>query len=142
MTLPRSYSCAAGEKGRGKEGDPCRLRLHRKYCRDRRGGSRPPPQLQAPTHSCSPPIGSGCDPGIPLHLGVHPCVRRNAPILSPGQGSAQTLSLTCSSPCLHVSSQRCIPRAGPVSPGPAMSPQGEVCRELHSSAPQDKACQT
>ena len=54
VSLPRSYRRAAGEKGGGKERDPCRLRLHRKYCRDKRGGSRPPPPFQALTHSHSP----------------------------------------------------------------------------------------
>ena len=45
----------------GKERDQRGLRLHRKDCRDRRGA------FQTLTHSRSPPVGSGCDGGIPLH---------------------------------------------------------------------------
>ena len=55
VSLPRSYRRAAGEKGRGKERDPCRPRLHRKYCRDKRGGSRPPPRSRhSHTHIAHP----------------------------------------------------------------------------------------
>ena len=60
-------SCCQREEV-GAMGDPHRLRLHRKYCGDRRGGSRLPPPLQAPTYSCSLPIGSGCDLEIPLQV--------------------------------------------------------------------------
>ena len=77
MTLPGSYCRAAGEKGRGKtvaKGDP-----RNSDCTGNIAETEgvapdhpPPPPFQAPTHSCSPPIGSGCDPGIPLQIAKNP----------------------------------------------------------------------
>lgn len=46
---------APRERGAGAKGDLCRLRLHRKYCGDRRGSSRPSPCSRHPhTHVAHP----------------------------------------------------------------------------------------
>jgi len=61
VTLPHLYNCTAREKGGGK-GEPVQTQIAQELLQ------RQKRWLQAPTHSCSPPIGSGCDLGIPLHL--------------------------------------------------------------------------
>ena len=69
MTLLCSYSCAAREKG-GGEGRPVQTQIAQEVSWRQKGCLQITPLpllLQAPTHSRSPPIGSGCDLGIPLY---------------------------------------------------------------------------
>ena len=54
-------------EGQGQRGGPAQTQTAQEVLQRQKGWLQTTPApFQAPTHSCSPPIGSGCDLGIPL----------------------------------------------------------------------------
>ena len=96
-------------EGQGQRGGPAQTQTAQEVLQRQKGWLQTPPHppFQAPTRSRSPPIGSGCDPGIPLHLPPLPAflLRGSESSCTLRRASLKTSRLCSTSLSLRTASQ-------------------------------------